>query len=73
VNNPWSLYCFVISLYYFISPYLENGDLRNALDQDENMLRGNKEPKINQDMRLKIIYQVARAVDFLHTPVHEFR
>jgi len=52
---------------------LENGDLRNALDQDEELLHGNKEPQMNQGKRLKIIYQVARAVDFLHTPVHEFR
>jgi len=60
-------------LYYFISPFLEKGDLRNALDEDEELLRGNKEPKMNQGIRLKILYQVARAVDFLHTPVPGFR
>jgi len=60
-------------LYYFISPNLENGDLRNALDQDEKLLLGNKEPNMNEGMRLKILYQVARAVDFLHTPVPGFR
>jgi len=52
---------------------LENGDLRNALDQDEKLLLGNKEPNMNEGMRLKILYQVARAVDFLHTPVPGFR
>jgi len=69
-------------LYYFISPYFENGDLRNALDQDEKLLLENKKlmkgkkpkkPNMNQEMRLKILCQVARAVDFLHTPVPGFR
>jgi len=44
---------------------METGDLRNALDHND--------PKMNQGMRLKILYQVARAIDYLHTPVPGFR
>jgi len=70
------MFTFFLSLtrfYYFISPYMETGDLRNALDVDEKLIFTHHDPKMNQGMRLKILYQVARAIDYLHTPVPGFR
>jgi len=48
---------------------METGDLRHALDHDVSC----DDPKMNQGMRLKILYQVARAIDYLHTLVPGFR
>ena len=67
------LFVMTSRFFYFISPYMETGDLRSALDLDERFLHTHVQPKMNQALRLKILYQVARAIDYLHTPVKKFR
>ncbi|XP_052798316.1 uncharacterized protein LOC128230243 isoform X2 [Mya arenaria] len=62
--------------YYFVSPYFENGDLLKAIEVDTNELfKSDPNPVVmmSQTRRLKIIYQVASAIEYLHTPVKDFR
>ncbi|XP_052801051.1 uncharacterized protein LOC128231856 isoform X2 [Mya arenaria] len=61
--------------YYFVSPYFEGGSLLKALEEDTDSLFRNDTHSIrmSQKTRLKIIYQVASAISYLHKPVKDFR
>ncbi|XP_052800282.1 uncharacterized protein LOC128231463 isoform X2 [Mya arenaria] len=61
--------------YYFVSPYFEGGNLLKALEEDTNLifLKQTNSIRMLQKTRLKIIYQVASALYYLHTPVKDFR
>ncbi|XP_052225572.1 uncharacterized protein LOC127841071 isoform X2 [Dreissena polymorpha] len=52
-----------IGKYYLISPYFENKDLFDAIQSDngDTIL-------LNWITRLKVIYQIACAIDYMHTP-----
>ncbi|XP_052217060.1 uncharacterized protein LOC127834928 [Dreissena polymorpha] len=50
--------------YYFISPYLENGDLFEAIAHDRLY---SSAVKLNWEIRIKIMYQIACGIDFMHT------
>ncbi|XP_052237970.1 uncharacterized protein LOC127849290 [Dreissena polymorpha] len=52
--------------YYFLSPYFENGDLFEAISKDR-MLNKTTQILLSWDIRLKIMYQVSCAIDFMHT------
>ncbi|XP_053389744.1 uncharacterized protein LOC128552721, partial [Mercenaria mercenaria] len=58
--------------YYFLSPYLENGDLFHAIQEDMKPNDGNS-VVLDVETRLRILFHVASAIDFLHTPVKGFR
>ncbi|XP_052245516.1 uncharacterized protein LOC127854468 [Dreissena polymorpha] len=51
--------------YYFVSPYLENGDLYEAIAADRD--REEKDIQLPWKTRIKIMYQIACAIDFMHT------
>ncbi|KAH3800544.1 hypothetical protein DPMN_154177 [Dreissena polymorpha] len=58
--------------YYFIAPYLEKGDLYAAIQSDRKLLVENPPPAeyipvLHWKHRLKIMYQIACAIDYLHT------
>ncbi|XP_052219431.1 uncharacterized protein LOC127836849 isoform X2 [Dreissena polymorpha] len=51
--------------YYFISPYLENGDLYEAIAADRVCEKN--DIRLRCSTRIKIMYQIACAIDFIHT------
>ncbi|KAH3885161.1 uncharacterized protein LOC127839138 [Dreissena polymorpha] len=51
--------------YYFVSPYLENGDLYIAIAADRVCTE--KDIHLLCPTRIKIMYQIACAIDFMHT------
>ncbi|XP_052213417.1 uncharacterized protein LOC127832151 [Dreissena polymorpha] len=53
--------------YYFVSPYFENGDLFYAIKDDNERLLEKSDIKMNWEKRLKIMYQIACAVDYMHS------
>jgi hypothetical protein len=55
--------------YWFISPFCENGDLRGALQLDIS----GEEPKLEVEHRIKILFQIEKALEYLHTPVKGVR
>ncbi|XP_053379632.1 uncharacterized protein LOC128548534 isoform X1 [Mercenaria mercenaria] len=55
--------------YWFISPYCENGDLAKAIPEDIN-----KTPnELDVRRRINIVFQLAKAIEYLHTPVKNVR
>ncbi|XP_052241542.1 uncharacterized protein LOC127851699 isoform X3 [Dreissena polymorpha] len=56
--------------YYFVSPYLENGDLYEAIAADRDCRE--KDIRLRWKTRIKIMYQIACAINFMHTG-NEFR
>jgi len=50
---------------YLISPFLTNGNLLDAIQRHDEKLTAN--------IRLKVLYQVCSAINYLHTPLQEFR
>lgn len=52
---------------------MENGDLRHALDKDNELLSTGEAKCLDHGIRARILYQVASAIQFLHTPVNEER
>ncbi|XP_052802243.1 uncharacterized protein LOC128232620 [Mya arenaria] len=59
----------------FVSPYFEGGDLLKAIEEDTKSISINatNPVRMTQKTRLKIIYQVASAISYLHSPVKDFR
>ncbi|XP_060582786.1 uncharacterized protein LOC132739148 [Ruditapes philippinarum] len=55
--------------YWFISPFCENGDLLGALQLDISR----EEPKLEVKHRIKILFQIEKALEYLHTPVKGVR
>ncbi|KAH3829503.1 hypothetical protein DPMN_131499, partial [Dreissena polymorpha] len=53
--------------YYFVSPYFENGDLFEAVKEDTDRLKRRFDVKMAWKTRFKIMYQIACAIDFMHT------
>ncbi|KAH3800558.1 hypothetical protein DPMN_154191 [Dreissena polymorpha] len=58
--------------YYFIAPYLEKGDLYAAIQSDRKLLVESPPsaeyiPVLHWKHRLKIMFQIACAIDYLHT------
>ena len=62
--------CYVFSTYLLMSIYMKRGDLRHMLDED-NKTHNNKQLTFNT--RVRILYHVASAIQFLHKPVPEVR
>ncbi|KAL4229543.1 hypothetical protein ACF0H5_012582 [Mactra antiquata] len=58
--------------FYFITPFLENGNLYDAIQKDA-LENDQSKKKLTRDIRLKILYHIASAIHFLHTPVDKFR
>lgn len=54
--------------HYLLSPYLVNGDLFQAIAYDRSHL----DIRLKFQIRMKIMYQIASAIDFMHTG-NEFR
>lgn len=60
--------CF--SEYYFVSPLMANADLLGALKRDE----AQKDAiDLTVPVRVRIMYQIASAVAFLHKEVEDYR
>ncbi|XP_053389763.1 uncharacterized protein LOC128552732 [Mercenaria mercenaria] len=61
--------------FYFLSPYLENGDLFQMLKDDTEKLNAGRirDVTLTKQRRLKILYHISSALDFLHTPVKDIR
>ncbi|XP_060579698.1 uncharacterized protein LOC132736561, partial [Ruditapes philippinarum] len=55
--------------YYFLSPYLENGSLRLCLERDAS----EEDIKMKHRRRIEILFQVASAIHYLHSPVKGYR
>ncbi|XP_060580889.1 uncharacterized protein LOC132737592 isoform X2 [Ruditapes philippinarum] len=60
------------SEYYFLSPYLKNGSLRSCIDYDEEE-KDREKIKLKHRRRIEILFQVASAIHYLHTPVKDYR
>ncbi|XP_052772284.1 uncharacterized protein LOC128211483 [Mya arenaria] len=64
----------VTGYYYFVSPYFEGGTLFKAIKEDTAIIDSSDgHVRMCHKTRLKIIYQVASAISYLHTPVEGFR
>ncbi|XP_053389428.1 uncharacterized protein LOC128552417, partial [Mercenaria mercenaria] len=59
--------------FYFVSPYMERGNLNHAIEVDNNKIKAGIPPVLNISYRLRIMFQIASAIDFLHTPVPDIR
>ncbi|KAH3836302.1 hypothetical protein DPMN_109672 [Dreissena polymorpha] len=53
--------------YYFISPYLEKGDLYDTIKSDREKIKKNQTHLLEWKIRMKVMYQVASAIDYMHT------
>ena len=51
-------------MYQYVSPYMENGDLLEAIQNG----RSKENTPLPIKTRLRILYQIASAIDYLHTP-----
>jgi len=63
--------CF--SEYHLLSIYMENGDLRHMLDEDNKRLHNHEAINLTIETRIRILYHVGSAIQFLHKPVPEVR
>ncbi|XP_053390324.1 uncharacterized protein LOC123534596 [Mercenaria mercenaria] len=59
--------------FYFLSPYMDNGNLNSAIEKDSKLVSKHLQPILNVRHRLRIMFQIASAIDFLHTPVPDIR
>ena len=66
------MFVFIFSEYYFLTPFMENGSLNHAIENDNNLTDG-EPPMIKAFDRLRIMFQIASAIHFLHTPVPDIR
>jgi serine/threonine protein kinase len=65
-------YFYFFSEYFFLSPYLENGSLRSCIDYDKEE-KDRAKIKLKHMRRIEILFQVASAIHYLHTPVKAYR
>ncbi|XP_052236069.1 uncharacterized protein LOC127847888 [Dreissena polymorpha] len=52
--------------YYFVSPFLVNGDLFDVIQFDTYNIRNKMQFKLDWKKRVKIMYQIASALDYMH-------
>ncbi|KAH3746399.1 uncharacterized protein LOC127848698 isoform X1 [Dreissena polymorpha] len=52
--------------YYFVSPFLVNGDLFDVIQCDTYYIRNKMQVKLIWEKRVKIMYQIASALDYMH-------
>ncbi|XP_052240224.1 uncharacterized protein LOC127850872 isoform X2 [Dreissena polymorpha] len=57
------------SKYYLLTPYLENGDLHEAIKDDFKCMSDKDltKLKMNCDTRVKVMYHIASAIDYMHS------
>ncbi|XP_045208054.2 uncharacterized protein LOC123559947 isoform X2 [Mercenaria mercenaria] len=58
---------------YFLSPYLEKGDLFELIKSDTAAMKDNRPVELNKQRRTKIMYHVSSAIEFLHRKIANFR
>ncbi|XP_060554328.1 serine/threonine-protein kinase pakF-like [Ruditapes philippinarum] len=59
--------------FYFLSPFMVNGNLNHAIEEDNKWIASGKPPKLDAFQRLRNMFQIASAIDFLHTAIPEIR
>jgi hypothetical protein len=50
-----------------------NGNLNHAIEEDNKLIASGKPPKLDAFQRLRNMFQIASAIDFLHTAIPEIR
>ncbi|XP_060584579.1 uncharacterized protein LOC132740653, partial [Ruditapes philippinarum] len=58
---------------WLISPYCENGDLHDAIASGKDQNNTDEKNINNQATRVKILLQIALAIQYIHTPVQNVR
>ncbi|XP_053375240.1 uncharacterized protein LOC128547231 isoform X2 [Mercenaria mercenaria] len=58
--------------FYFMSPFLERGNLLELISKDKQCIK-NKDIQLKLYRRIEILFQIASALDYLHTPVQNNR
>ncbi|XP_053384653.1 uncharacterized protein LOC128550190 [Mercenaria mercenaria] len=62
-------------IYWFLSRCLDKGDLYTLIEKDTSRIEKNAvaDIELNRQRRLKILYHISAAIDFLHTEIENFR
>ncbi|XP_053384811.1 uncharacterized protein LOC128550230 [Mercenaria mercenaria] len=62
-------------IYWFLLPCLEKGDLSTLIANDTRRIDGHsmEDTELTRQRRLRIIYHISAAIDFLHTEIENFR